>query len=394
MKPFPKTCAALFVLHFAAVSMAQAQNPPAGGQRVRMVFVSDTNAQNGSIYKANADSLAGLFADANNLDPAKPYDEPVYVQDNNVNKQGIIQKIAGLQVRPNVDTVLFFYWGHGASDQQRKHFFTLASTDNVARDDVVRAVQAHQPRLAIVLSDTCSVTAPGVGSYGAGPNTVIDWRGIRSLLIECQGLCNVNACPPGQFSWNAEIGGAYYSIFTHALIKNLYMPQAPPQAGIRSWRGLLEAVDKDATESFRQNGFHLRAEAQQVGQVNQRHYAYSLPAGSEKGIRTVHMSLPIGAGLDDRADGLTVIQVFPNGAAARARIELGDVILAVDGRRMTYDQYTAYRSQPNAPATAQFKIAERCGCGCRKLHKDCGPNCPWQRGPFPVQPACAVIPGG
>src|SRR5262249_40558594 len=122
------------------------------------------------------------------------------------------------------ETLLFFYAGHGATDDKVGHYLQLQNGRyNLARHGLRRAMQEKQPGLAVILTDCCSNfhplrarSAPESGSEGRGE----DERGpretspvVRNLLFQQRGLVDLTASD-NEPSWgDAEQGG----IFTRTL---------------------------------------------------------------------------------------------------------------------------------------------------------------------------------
>ncbi|GHT37996.1 hypothetical protein FACS189427_11740 [Planctomycetales bacterium] len=83
------------------------------------------------------------------------------IQDGSVSKENILKVIRELKVEPD-DTVMFYYSGHGAADTQTYElFYTITAADkqqkfHLKKDDVLKEILRHSPRLAVVVSDCCS----------------------------------------------------------------------------------------------------------------------------------------------------------------------------------------------------------------------------------------------
>ena len=261
---------------------------PAG--RVRLVFISDSNdARCGHAYRQNAAMTGDLFREANELDPARPYDKPVMVQGDGLTNAAVLRAIAQLPLKAGVDTIAVFYWGHGASDVRRNHFFTMRSGQEVLmRRRLVNEIQARRPRLAVVLSDTCSSIhefhlPPIVGA----PPKRANWQALRALFLEQQGLLDVNACKPGQLSWNVKVqpAGEWVSLFTCALIDYLYSDKADqlktPTAAA-DWPTLLRLAGTEANRMFVRYELANDPNCKRIGQKSQDPHAYSLPVADRK----------------------------------------------------------------------------------------------------------------
>jgi hypothetical protein len=109
----------------------------------------------------------------------------------------IVQYLRNLKDGPN-DNVLVFHSGHGGiKDRKHPEDSHILTVDGgpIARKDIVKAVQAHQPRALILLTDCCS-------SYMDAPvsldNEEVNVKTVRNLLLRPAGLVSITAAQDGK----------------------------------------------------------------------------------------------------------------------------------------------------------------------------------------------------
>ncbi|MBN9523221.1 caspase family protein [bacterium] len=139
--------------------------------------------------------------------------------------------IRGLAVRPQ-DTVVVFFSGHGGLDPRGRHVLEMISVEDVTTREVLDAVAAHNPRLAVLLTDVCH---NHIGRKGETPPTmpvgtphdlprgrVIPWATVEQLFFLHRGVVDVTAAEPGRPGRvETRARGSY---FTNALIQVLTAP--------------------------------------------------------------------------------------------------------------------------------------------------------------------------
>lgn len=139
--------------------------------------------------------------------------------------------IRGLAVRPH-DTVVVFFSGHGGLDARGQHVLEMLSADDLTTREVLDAVAAHGPRLAVLLTDVCHNR---IGKKGEAPpalavgtphdlprGRVIPWATVEQLFFSHRGVVDVTAAEPGRPGRVESRGRGSY--FTNALIQVLTAP--------------------------------------------------------------------------------------------------------------------------------------------------------------------------
>ncbi len=289
-----------------------------------------------------------------------------------VTRNNILDHYGSLKVGPR-DAVLFYFSGHGGTDDRKRHYLKTGN-QLTARSDVSRAVLDKHARLVVLFTDCCANkmrTSPG--GYGAAPGPGRDLV-LRHLFFEHSGLVDVNACAVGETAvGDHDLGG----LFTAAFIGQC--DQAAFNRKPVSWQLLFQAV---VARTRKLNPKQTPTAMSPLRDV------VTDGTAALRGVRVVTLNLPLHAELADERAGIVIRKVLPGGPAASVGLTEGDLILAVDGKKMTYRQYTAFRTGQGGLKSARFTIASRCGCGCGGLHMNCGAGCKWIEGGTAAARAC------
>ncbi|MFO0930869.1 MAG: caspase family protein [Gemmataceae bacterium] len=135
-----------------------------------------------------------------------------------------LDQIRALAVQPDEGLVVY-YGGHGATDTRTKqHFFDFSDGKPLFRQEVLRAMEAKGPALAVLLSDCCSTpkklkelattrAVPAPPAQSLHPT-------VRSLFFQSRGTVDVTAATDNA-SWSDSLQGG---LFTRSLDKLLLAP--------------------------------------------------------------------------------------------------------------------------------------------------------------------------
>jgi hypothetical protein len=273
-------------------------------------------------------------------------------------RQSILAAISG--IRPATDDAILFYWsGHGAYDDTG-HFLILPGLETLHRTEVIAAIQAKKPRLAVVVTDCChewlnsTLIASHVARYQPEEPTAAkdNSRLFSELLLKARGLVDINGASPGE----AAIIGSGGSLFTFVLCGELESHASEPL----TWRDFVSLVDSDLRDRFQRvypNG--KSNERTQRVYDRQSVKVWSLPSDS-RGYR-------LGLSVEDNwGDGVRVVQAWPGYPASMLRdIQSGalhslrpnDVVLAVNRQnvRSSRDFTSAVTTSPQ---TLQLSVRE------------------------------------
>ncbi len=108
------------------------------------------------------------------------------------------------------DTIVFFYSGHGAHDDRGHYLLMPDQKTTLARPTLIRRIQAKNPRLAVVVTDTCSNLLdrgllPGPEMMLQPPEQPVPL--FDSLFFQSTGLVDLNSSTEGQVAAGPVGGG-------------------------------------------------------------------------------------------------------------------------------------------------------------------------------------------
>ncbi|MEJ5171909.1 MAG: PDZ domain-containing protein, partial [Fimbriimonadales bacterium] len=109
------------------------------------------------------------------------------------------------------------------------------------------------------------------------------------------------------------------------LAKNAYVPGVD----FGKWPEIVASESK-AIEEARDEAAFAQAVNRALRRLGISHVVLATPKAAQA--RRERKAIGIGVGLQKEADGLRVINLFPQSPAAEAGIQLGDLILEVDGK--------------------------------------------------------------
>ena len=127
-------------------------------------------------------------------------------EDEQSDPQFILKLIEDLSPRRE-DTVVFYYSGHGAADDQG-HYLAMAK-GKLHRNQILEAILRKKPRLAVFISDCCNLRSDGELYFApyfqtkrpSSPSPLF-----RSLFLEPKGIVDINSSAPGEGAFFAKSG--------------------------------------------------------------------------------------------------------------------------------------------------------------------------------------------
>jgi hypothetical protein len=273
----------VFVLAFATPVWAA----PAEASRLRILLVIDTLGDNhaqrfGAVEDGN-NMIRTLTAALKSQKLEGRYTLTV-LKGKQATPANVLAYYRHLKTGPN-ESLLFYYTGHGCLDRSRGQIMTLNS-GNLYRGDLRKAMEAHHPRLAVILTDCCSGYAnshPQPGRRTAtlselsGPDVAMGYRAkavvsgavLHDLFFRHQGLVMISAAKAGQLSYgNPSRGGSY---FTVAFCKFLQQPAGQfdrNRNGLVEWREFYPFVREETDRLSRLGGHAQSPQALKLGQPN------------------------------------------------------------------------------------------------------------------------------
>lgn len=263
--------------------------------------------------------------------------------DGKLTPEWILNSIREQPVRPE-DTIVVYFAGHGAFDEQRGQYMSTPG-GQLLRSKVVTAMQDRKVRLAVLITDTCSVRLDLTDKQVADVAVVTETSpAFVSLFFERSGLIDMSASSPGEVSMGDDIDGGY---FTSSFCRFL---RANNEQRL-TWTTLRDGVQSKVDDVFSQKqprgvSNPLNGELQFTQTITAK---FDLdgdrssnpdnpnPKGPRFGVRVVEL----------QGGGLEIKKVEADAPASRCRLqgtqntgslEIGDVIVSINGQEMKNEQ--------------------------------------------------------
>lgn len=220
----------------ATASDAPTPAPPADARHVHVVLCGDTDASDiGESVAHDLRAMRAAFSDGLPLGRRTLHESAGA----DARPGALLARVRGLDVGPD-DAVVVYYAGHGAWADAGPYL--RPGGEVLPRADLVAAMRAKGPRLAVLLTDACATYVGETYLYRArAPDPSV----FRDLFVRARGLVDVNAASRGQVAVGDRALGGY---FTQALVGLLE----------GATRGDLDA-DRDGVVSWREAVAHLTA---------------------------------------------------------------------------------------------------------------------------------------
>jgi hypothetical protein len=331
-----------FVL-LAVATISHGLGVPARGQepdapRAFVFLVADT-ADRGlrDHVKEDRDNLAKIFADGFKKRPQR-LEMKVFTQAEST--PGTIIKVltqlkqAG-KVRP-MDTVFFYYSGHGATDKDNGHILKMKSGD-LPRSELKKLLEDLQAHNTILITDCCDAPLPPAFMGNPMPSPPpAEWPVLDGLLFQHQGLTDINSCQTGTKAWcYADERGIHRGgVFTLALAKLLCAKpeELSPENELVGWPDFIGHLSITTNDNF-QLLLKGKPPIKDLTQRLQVPQAFAL--GTIKPRRLVDHPWLFGvAAAPVRTGGMYVSGIQPGSPAAAQGLRIADVIESINGNRL------------------------------------------------------------
>jgi len=200
--------------------------------RVRALIVVDTNS---NVRVCEEQNLRNLYAALTAGIPRNRLEITV-LSGEHATPQNVLRYYQNLQTGPN-EAVLFYYGGHGGVDATRRfndgptlgHCLTMTA-GGLYRRDLIAAIKARNPGLAVILTDCCSSYFQSGNSTSdsesSNENGRIQAMGLshacRCLFFQHRGIVDITASEPGSFAYGYEAIGGF---FTFGLTRIVVAPE-------------------------------------------------------------------------------------------------------------------------------------------------------------------------
>jgi len=332
----------LIIWTLSALAATSLAGRAAGNEaKIHVLLVGDTNdPQIGQSVEADLGGMKSVFAS----NVVERQLRITTLSGHRVTSRQILQAVGSLAIQPGRDTVVFYFSGHGAFDRGTNEQFLYPARRALYRSEVRKAIQQLQPRLTVLLTDTCSVYVERPPAVMAPAPAEETSPLFQALFLEPRGLVDISATRPGEEA-RGDTNGGYFST---VLRMSLFMHSHERI----TWAQVLEEVNAEVPKQY--------FDAQQTAYALSALPGAGVPAdnatGGAQGWRfgVVAVVTPRSQSLG----GVEVTQVYPNSPGMRLRMsgENGsyrlvpgrDVITHVNGQPVpTYEQYhLAVRNSP------------------------------------------------
>ncbi|MBN1590720.1 MAG: caspase family protein [Pirellulales bacterium] len=149
------------------------------------------------------------FADGSSANLQNPWEGPDVRGDLADMKNKILRAIDRCPAGPN-DTIVVFYTGHGASDDEG-HFLVMPDGKTwLHRKTILERMARKRPRLAVLLTDSCNLQIPSGMAPGPSARLIPPARIsplFETLFIRSRGVVDINSSSEGEVSVGAIGGG-------------------------------------------------------------------------------------------------------------------------------------------------------------------------------------------
>lgn len=150
----------------------------------------------------------------------------VIIKDTNWGGDAVINKCKSLDIQPH-DAVYFFYNGHGfrtaTMDAANDNFPALAlqvnddgTRDDVKLSDIYKTLKAKNPRLLIVIADTCNSMVSS--AYDTPTRGLFRKQLCKELFVNSRGNYLASGAQPREPSWTNHTTGSF---FTNAFVDSV-----------------------------------------------------------------------------------------------------------------------------------------------------------------------------
>lgn len=277
-----------------------------------------------------------------------------------LSRTALLTALGDAQVRPDKDTLVLYFSGHGGFDAVNRDHILKASRDETYRSDLRKAIERRRPRLTVILTDTCSSLVARPPKVGAAPRREERLsRAFESLFFEPRGIVDLSCTRPGEEALCDRNGGYFTNVFCNYI--NRYADDA------LAWGRLINAIDNNVARQYSdaKQTIYTFAQLPQAG-GNQ--------AGGNSdnnGNGTVAPRRPrLGASVmrtrrSEQRGGVEVVQVLPGTPATAMRsVETGEirqlvpginVITHINGQPIhSYDDFS--RAIDNSPSRMKARV--------------------------------------
>jgi hypothetical protein len=208
-------------------------------------------------------------------------------------RKAILAHYHDLRVQPD-EGVLFYYAGHGTRDKKSgKHLLDLSQGLPLSREDLVRAIEAKRPALAVVLTDCCSTPGKLTEPLTQARAVVIPAKTLhptlKCLLFQTRGTVDVTAATDNA-SWSDNLEGGLFTRSLCRLLKQTIRVMDTNRDGFVSWREFYPQLRDETKSLFADWRKEVRTRGDRISERSQVPHAFALgrliaAVGIENGTR-------------------------------------------------------------------------------------------------------------
>jgi Caspase domain len=244
----PVVLAFLPTLAQPAVSPSKGTLPDLKKLHALLVIDSTSNLKNSVVHDLrNIESILQCYI------PERMCEITV-LEGKDVTRQAILDYYRQVRTGPD-ETLLFYYAGHGKLDGKNRHSFQLqeGDVDPIRRDEVLQAMKAKKPGLAVLLSDCCSVRTRVATKLKGAERFIDDVRPhpvLNSLLFQHRGVVDITAAQDGTGSWGDDVRGGIFTQSFCGLLREQLQTYDTKKARFISWREFYIQLLRKTEETF------------------------------------------------------------------------------------------------------------------------------------------------
>ncbi len=206
--------------------------------RLHLLIIADTSdPQIGPSVARDLESVDGKFRDQV---PNDVLHETV-LKAGDVSPDQVTATIKQMEIRPEKDTVVIYYAGHGQFDLQSNDHILKMNLGSLSRRELKKLITDRKPRLTVIISDSCASfrqeTAMVAAPFPLGQLSPL----FHSLFFQPFGVVDINAARPGEVALGTSNGG----VFTNALCSVFDAYKSDRQTWNDIIRNTNEAVKND-----------------------------------------------------------------------------------------------------------------------------------------------------
>ncbi|MBI3408286.1 MAG: caspase family protein [Planctomycetes bacterium] len=135
--------------------------------RVRILIVADTESKSGSTWKRDGENIKDVLEAGFKRQKLTDRATIDLLTGKEVTPENVLDYYGNFKT-DGTEALLFYFSGHGSIHAKRGHFLGFLR-GNLYRDELISAMKKHNPRLIVLLTDTCANYMSGGYATNAEP---------------------------------------------------------------------------------------------------------------------------------------------------------------------------------------------------------------------------------